>query len=146
MRTFRNRRPLEGHGAGVRKLLDRAAVVGPRGRRRDVIAASGLNALAALWLVISPWTLGYEPGDPVWNAVVCGLVIGVLATIRVAAPPTGTVLSWINAFLGAWLFTSAFVLDASARADWNAAVAGLAVFYLAIWSGSATDRRVRGRE
>lgn len=86
--------------------------------------------------------LGYKPGDPVWNAVVCGLVIGVLATIRVAAPRTGTVLSWINAFLGAWLFTSAFVLDASAPADWNAAVAGLAVFYLAIWSGSATDRRV----
>jgi hypothetical protein len=40
-----------------------------RGWRGDVAAASGLNVLAGIWLIIAPFALGYGSGDPYWNDI-----------------------------------------------------------------------------
>jgi hypothetical protein len=34
-----------------------------RGWRDDVMGPAGRNVLAGIWLIISPWVIGYEPGD-----------------------------------------------------------------------------------
>lgn len=39
-----------------------------------------INALLGLWLVISPWLLGYgQMQAPVWNQIIVGIIAGVLA-------------------------------------------------------------------
>jgi SPW repeat-containing protein len=43
--------------------------------------------------------------------------------------------------IGAWLFVSAFTLAESQQAAWNVEIAGVVVFFLAIWSASATEGR-----
>jgi hypothetical protein len=50
--------------------------------------ASGLNIIAGIWLIISPFVLGY------WNPSRTG---------------TSDQLSWVNVVLGLWLIVSTFV-------------------------------------
>jgi hypothetical protein len=103
----------------------------------EVAGASGFNALLGLWLVFSPFILGYAPGDAVWNPVVFGAIVMVLAGVRVFAPRQSW-LSLINAGIGAWLFSTAFWLAESDQAFWNTLLSGAAVFVLALVSATAT--------
>jgi hypothetical protein len=67
--------------------------------------------------------------------------VTVLAALRVAGAWVASILSWISALIGAWLFVSAFTLAESQQAAWNVEIAGVVVFFLAIWSASATEGR-----
>jgi hypothetical protein len=98
--------------------------------------ASALNLIAGIWLIISPWLLGYY-GLPValWGTLLVGIAVVVLAVIRMAT--TGTVgLSWLNLFLGIWLIISPFVLGFSeaARAMGNAVILGILVGLVGLWA------------
>jgi SPW repeat-containing protein len=44
---------------------------------------SGINALAGIWMIISPWVLGFS-GRPqaTWSAVIVGIIVLVLGAIR----------------------------------------------------------------
>jgi hypothetical protein len=110
-----------------------------RGWRGDVAAASGLNVLAGIWLIIAPFVLGYGSGDPYWNDIVFGAIIAVLALVRISGAYRASELSWINALIGVWLFVSAFWLDSTGRAGGNDIILGIVVFLLAIASASATE-------
>lgn len=111
--------------------------------REEVVGAAGLNVIAGIWLIISPWVLGYTGADHVWNPVVFGAVVGVLALARVAGLYRETWISWINAAIGIWLFISAFWLAESSQASWNVGVLGAVVFLLALWSGEASADHAR---
>ena len=116
--------------------------------------ASGLNLLLGMWIVISPWVLGYSQApDAVWNAVVVGTAIAILALIRTASPLQFEGLSWVNFVLGGWLIVSPLVLsyerlDSVTALTANNVIVGLLVLILAAWSaamtGRATDRTLRG--
>jgi SPW repeat len=67
--------------------------------------------------------------------------VTVLAALRVAGAWVASILGWISALIGAWLFVSAFTLAESQQAAWNVEIAGVVVFFLAIWSDSATEGR-----
>lgn len=64
--------------------------------RRDtgdqITLASGVNFLAGIWLLLSPWVFGAAEGA-LWNAVIVGIVIAGLAATRLygrgstAGPP-----------------------------------------------------------
>jgi hypothetical protein len=115
-----------------------------------VTTASGLNILAGVWLIIAPWVLSYSnQSNAVWNEVVVGAVIALVAAARVAAPRQWAELSWINATLGAWLIIAPFVLSYSsagtptARIYWNDILLGAIVLVLALWSEMAGRRRGR---
>lgn len=54
--------------------------------RDEVASASDLNVIAGIWLIISPFALGYGPRDSSWNPIVFGAVVGVLALVRAPAP------------------------------------------------------------
>lgn len=111
----------------------------PRGTWRDTIAgASGLNVLAGIWLIIAPWVLGYVAGDPKWNDVVFGAIVGLLALLRLSGVYATAWASGANLLIGIWLFIAAFWLDKSGTASANDIILGIIVFVLAAISLSAT--------
>ena len=112
---------------------------GGSGWREQVSLASGLNLLAGIWLIIAPFVLNYDSADPVWNDVVFGAAISILALGRIGGLYRESWLSWINVVLGAWIFISAFWLDDSATAAWNDIILGAIVVVLAVWSAGISD-------
>jgi SPW repeat len=109
--------------------------------RRDVIALSGLNVLAGIWLIIAPWWLGYTSADPKWNDVIFGIVVAVLAAVRAGGAFRATEISILNALVGVWLFVAAFTIDASGAAQANDIVLGVIVFVLSLGSAMASERQ-----
>jgi hypothetical protein len=104
----------------------------------EIGIASGLNVLAGIWLIIAPFVLGYDNGDPYWNDIVFGAIVAVLAFARVAGAYRATWMSSLNMLIGAWIFISAFWLDNTANAGTNDIILGAIVFLLALVSASAT--------
>ncbi len=105
-------------------------------------AASILNIIAGIWLIISPFALGLA----MWPAAVCnnvvvGAVVLILAAVRASNPLHARGLSWINFLLGIWLIISPFVLVNGARPvalATNNVILGIVVLVLAVWSAFAT--------
>jgi len=104
-----------------------------------VATASGLNALAGIWLIIAPFVLGYRTGDPYWNDIVFGAIVLVLGAVRAFGAYRQSWISWVNALVGVWIFVSAFWLDSSGRAIWNDIILGVIVFVLAMLSAGASE-------
>jgi hypothetical protein len=123
---------------GAAPVRDRAAV-GAADWRSAVAAASGLNVLAGIWLIIAPLLLGYGGGDPYWNDIVFGAITGVIALLRLAGAYRATLLSLINALIGVWIFVSAFWLDDTGTASANDVILGAIVFALALAGATASD-------
>ena len=118
---------------------------GPGGRddwRGTVRIASGLNVLAGIWLIIAPFVLGYRDGDPYWNDIVFGAIVAILALARVSGAYRASWLSWVNMLIGAWIFISAFWLDATSTAGVNDIILGAIVFVLGLVSATASDEAV----
>ncbi|HEU4671793.1 MAG TPA: SPW repeat protein [Candidatus Limnocylindrales bacterium] len=110
----------------------------------QVTWASGLSVLAGLWLLISPWVLGFsDRQNPLWNAVILGIVIAVLAFIRAGGWYSAIWLAWVNLVLGIWVFISPWVLGfADQNAPlWDALVVGVIIVILSAWSIWATSAR-----
>jgi hypothetical protein len=103
------------------------------------MAASGINVLAGIWLIIAPFVLGYNDGDPHWNDIVFGAIVAVLALARVAGAYRASWMSWLNMLIGAWIFISAFWLDNTSTAETNDIILGAIVFVLGLISASASD-------
>jgi hypothetical protein len=99
--------------------------------RDEVIGVAGLNVIAGIWLILSPWILGYTGADATWNPIVFGAIVLVLALGRLAKPAGTQALSAINALIGVWLFISGFWLADSAQASWNVWIVGAIVFIMA---------------
>jgi SPW repeat len=95
-----------------------------------------------------------------WNDVLVGIVVAVLAVARLARPLMNPSLSWTNALFGLWLVVAPFVLgygvavEAEALATagavggaqaamWNDIIVGVIVLVLGAWS--ALSARGAGR-
>lgn len=110
--------------------------------RSDVVGASGLNIIAGIWLIISPWVLNFQSGDSYWNPIVFGAIVACLAFVRAAGAYRESALSWINWLVGIWLFISGFWLAQSNAAQWNDWIMGVVVFVLALISATATEEGI----
>ncbi|MDP8942922.1 MAG: SPW repeat protein [Actinomycetota bacterium] len=121
---------------------------GAGARREEAMTASFLNFLTGLWLVVAPFVLAYGENDPVWNDVVFGASVAVLAVVRMVAGPRAAFLSAVNLLIGGWLFASAFWLYDSATAAWNDGITGVIIMLLAVASlvAGLERRRMDGRE
>ncbi len=101
-----------------------------------------INVLLGLWLIISPWALGFA-GDTTlaWNVWTVGAIIAVVAIAALVAFQRWE--EWINVALGAWLIASPWVLGFAGNeaAMWNAVVVGIAVGGLALWSSMIEHER-----
>lgn len=121
-----------------------------RAANGTVRAVSGINVLVGAWLTAAPWALGHtEVVAALWNDVVVGLAILMLAGIRLAIPKRSTGASLANALLGVWLIAAPFalgygVLTASAVvgavALWNDIIVGATVLALAAVSAASSAK------
>ncbi len=110
-------------------------------RREQVMTASGLDVLAGIWILISPFVLRFMPHQATTNNVILGIVIGILAAIRFSGAYGQSWLSWINVILGIWVLITPWVLRFShfRTATTNNVIMGIIVIILAGWSALATD-------
>jgi SPW repeat len=109
----------------------------PVARTADAGAAAAiLNVIAGIWLIISPFVLGYTGGDATWNPIVFGAFVGILALARTVGGVRAVWLSWLNMAIGVWLFSAAFWLADSSQASWNVGILGVVVFVLGAWAAT----------
>ena len=104
--------------------------------------ASGVNIVLGAWMVIASWILGYSGVTAaLWNDIIVGVIVLILAWAREANPGGIAAMSWINALLGLWLIAAPFVLAFSNQptALWNNIVVGILVAFLGTWSALATN-------
>lgn len=116
--------------------------------KTNVRIASGLNMVAGLWLIAAPWILAYGINAAIWNDVLIGAALVVLAGIRVAMPGRLAALSWVNVVIGIWLFFAPFVLQYGSwalagvsTAIWNDIIIGIAVVLLG-WASAANTSKL----
>ncbi len=119
-------------------------------RTANVKTASGINLVAGVWLIIAPFIIGYVALESaLWNDILCGAIVLILAAIRVAMPLRHVWLSWVNLVVGLWLIIAPFVLDYAAfpAPVWNDILVGILIAGMAGWSGLAagTPRPTLGR-
>jgi hypothetical protein len=103
---------------------------------------SGLDVLAGIWLLISPFVLAFGAhSGATTNNVILGIVIGVLALIRWMDPAKNVGLSWVNLLLGIWVLISPWVLGFSSfhNATTNNVIMGIVVIILSLWSAFASS-------
>jgi SPW repeat len=114
--------------------------------RRQVITASGLDILAGIWLVLSPFVLGYpDIANATSNDVIFGILIGILAAIRFFGVYVTASLSWVNAIFGLWILVSPWFLEFYHHPTplWNNVILGILVMILAGWSAMATSTELQ---
>jgi len=106
-----------------------------------------LNVIAGIWLILSPWILGFY-GLPVamWATLLAGIAVLVLAIIRLGTNRS-VAPSWINLIVGIWLLISPFVLafNAASRATPNAVILGILVGLFSLWAAVAGQTSVARR-
>ncbi|MES2129356.1 MAG: SPW repeat protein [Pseudomonadota bacterium] len=93
-----------------------------------------LILLIGLWLILTPWALGYAPNTlESLNAIVVGALMVVLAAFDLYKTYLWAVL--INAMAAVWVAFSPWVLHYTFARPLaaNAIVVGVAVLVLAIW-------------
>lgn len=107
--------------------------------------AIGIDMLLGLWILFSPFLLGFRHLLPAaWNNVGAGILIAVFSGIRVSVGYSQTGWSWCAAFIGLWLIISPFLLSfANTTAMWNNIIVG-AVVALLSWMGAEADKPRRG--
>jgi hypothetical protein len=107
----------------------------------QTVTASGLDVLAGIWLLISPFVLAFQHiNAAATNNVIFGIVIGLLALYRFMNPATNAGVSWLNVILGIWVLISPFVIGFSTYhvPTTNNVIMGIVVIILAGWSALAT--------
>ncbi|HET6622579.1 MAG TPA: SPW repeat protein [Candidatus Saccharimonadales bacterium] len=97
---------------------------------------SVLIFLFGIWLIISPYILNYVAAQAIWQQTVAGIIIAILAAVRLAMPRQ-TWASWVNAVLGAWMIIAPFATGYQTSAEhWNEVVFGILVLIGALWNAS----------
>lgn len=116
--------------------------------RRNAEIATSINIGTGIWLVAAPFVLTYTVASgALWNDVVCGVLIVILAGIRRSNILHNVGLSYFNAGIGVWLIVAPFVLGYIDKAAfWNDIIVGLLVLIVGIWSASATKSALHSSE
>jgi uncharacterized membrane protein HdeD (DUF308 family) len=107
--------------------------------------ASWLNVIMGIWLIISPWVVGFAGQTAAfWNSFLAG--IAVLLVALIAGRSFKSSPSWWNVALAVWLIVSPWVVGFSSQeaATANSVVPGIIVGILALTAAlakSAPGRR-----
>ena len=94
-----------------------------------------VNALLGVWVVLSPWALGFQDSrTAAANAVLVGVALIAAALGAMLVPRAWE--EWTECALGVWLVISPWVLgfSGSSTAVLTHLVVGVAAIVLAIWS------------
>jgi SPW repeat-containing protein len=105
---------------------------------KETANASWINVLLGIWVIVSPYVLqvAHYP-RALWNNVVCGVVITLLASIRALAPEQRG-WSWTNMCIGGWIIISPSLLGfTNTIAFWNNLILGV-IIATAAWANATT--------
>jgi SPW repeat len=94
------------------------------------------NLLLGLWVLISPWVLGYASSmAALWSAVVLGIAVMLVSLWALYQPPR-RLPEWVNLVLGVLLFIAPWALGYSAMmtAAWNSWALGVVIAGFAAWT------------
>jgi SPW repeat len=80
-------------------------------------AASGINILLGVWLLVSPWVFGYQAAGSaaIWNSVIVGALIAIFAAGNCFSRRIRTSCNWINVLLAVWTMLSPLVYGYAAN-------------------------------
>jgi SPW repeat len=95
------------------------------------------SVVLGLWLIVSPWILGYATElRPMANVVIVGAIIALIAAVALYAFRRWE--EWINIALAVWLVASPWILGFGNRqtAVANQIIVGLLVAILAFWAAT----------
>ncbi|MGE5609227.1 MAG: SPW repeat protein [Bacillota bacterium] len=111
-----------------------------RDRRAVVQTASGFVVVVGIWLMVSPVVLSFPEHSARAHNVILGIVIGVIAAVRVLFAHEHPALSWVNVALGVWVLSSPWILGYASNVvpTTNNVIAGILVTVLATWSALAS--------
>ena len=99
-----------------------------------------VNAVVGLWLICSPWIMGYQSEmTPLANAVIVGILLIAAALGAIFVPRAWE--EWTEAALGLWLAVSPWALafNTIQPATVTAVATGIVIMVLALWV-LATDK------
>lgn len=115
--------------------------------------ASGLNILLGVWLILAPFVVGFSHiTSPTATSILFGVMIAVVAALRVFRMPDASWLGWANVLLGLALLFAPFyvsygyagnpfqsyvqlpVFDFSSIPLWNSLIVGAIVAVLGAFS------------
>jgi len=95
-----------------------------------------VNLVLGAWIAGSPWILGFAVELPaaMWNALVVGLLIVLLAATDLDAPASWE--EWALGALGLWLVVAPWIFGYAANSAMTASsvVTGALVMALAAWT------------
>ena len=94
-----------------------------------------VNALLGVWVVLSPWALGFQgTTTPTANAVVVGVALIAAALGAMLVPRAWE--EWTECALGVWLVISPWVLGFGTQRDpmLAAVFSGVVIAVLALWT------------
>lgn len=106
-------------------------------RENQARIASGVSMVAGLWLIISPFTLGYFNSPLLlWNSIILGATVAIFALVKLAMPAKKERLDWINFMIGFWFILSAFIFGYTNSAVlWNNLLLGIIITALTVYLG-----------
>jgi hypothetical protein len=93
-----------------------------------------VNALVGVWLILSPWALGFQSEtNALANAVIVGLLLIAAALGAIFVPRAWE--EWTEGALGLWLAISPWALGFAGlqNAMISAVASGVVVMVLALW-------------
>jgi hypothetical protein len=94
-------------------------------------ASGAINVALGIWLIISPFVLGFEAHQAAkWNDIAVGIAVGLVALQGWSA---------FNVALGVWLIIAPFVLGFANLPTllWNSVILGALVGIVAFTTGSS---------
>jgi hypothetical protein len=98
------------------------------------LGANWVNVVLGIWVIISPFVLGFANLRAVmWNDVAVGIAVALLALSR---SPNSRGVEILNVILGVWLIASAFVFVVAAAVPfWNSIILGIVIALAALFAG-----------
>ncbi len=93
-----------------------------------------LMVVIGVWLLVSPWVLGYPSySPPAINAYIAGAIIALLAAFDMVKTHIWAVL--LNIVVGMWVAVSPWLVGVvrDPAMTWSLVMAGLATVVLAVW-------------
>lgn len=94
-----------------------------------------VNALLGVWVILSPWALGFQSTTVAMaNAVIIGVALIAAALGAIFVPRAWE--EWTEGILGLWLIVSPWALGFSTHRDamLTAVITGVVIAALALWT------------